>query len=240
MSKRVVCAYDQPHVSRTVAPPPKDAAKSPEWIVSAAATNDFDSQLSVYEGVESQHFDNSFDESDSLVSSIWELDSVDTTQSTNEHHRDLPLLSNLQSSQIISILNDKVAEPTLFDMLLPKSDRSFQPRKTRNDRLSLNRNYVACTLRSYPYMLLPDKALPSFIHPQCLLDITTDNGVSYKGLPGSLAVCGGIVQIYSHKTPSNTIFLWKAVKMEQERIAAQVRLKLCLNSKLQYANSDTW
>lgn len=126
------------------------------------------------------------------------------------NHKHLTLLSRLEA------LNRLVTQPVL------RAPRSFRPRQVRYRQLSLNRKFVICTLSAYPHMLLPGKGMPPFIHPRCLIQGSDPDGHVAQALPGPLATCAGIVALWSVKNRTNSVFVWRAIRAEQERLLEEV------------------
>lgn len=111
------------------------------------------------------------------------------------------------------ISNLDIMKALMFPEFNAKALKAFWPRRIRDNQFSLNKAYVLNTLRSLPSMLVPGKGQPPFIHPQCLT-----NGSP----PGPLATCAAIVQMMSVRNESNAVFIWKAIRMEQERLSSEV------------------
>lgn len=104
-----------------------------------------------------------------------------------------------------------------------RAPRAFRPRKVHLRQLFLNRKYVICTLSTYPYMMLPDKGVPPFIHPQFRInEVDRDGQLPQTSLPGPLATCAGIMAMWSVKNNNNSIFIWRAIRTEQERLSHEV------------------
>ncbi len=107
--------------------------------------------------------------------------------------------------------------------IIPRPSTAFQPRKIRSHRSSLNRHYVVCALRSYPFLILQNKiSTPPFIHPQTF-ELNGDDPTKYKTLPEPLAVCSGIMHMWSVKNKYNSVFIWNAIRTEQAKLSAEVR-----------------
>ena len=102
-----------------------------------------------------------------------------------------------------------------FDQLVPRIPKAFQARKVANRHFALNRSFVTCKLRSWPYLMLPNKGLPPFIHRHGAKKRTTRQD--------PIEICATIVQMCSMKNKDNAAFIWRTIKMEQERILAEVR-----------------
>ncbi|TAQ87225.1 hypothetical protein B7494_g4451 [Chlorociboria aeruginascens] len=90
-----------------------------------------------------------------------------------------------------------VLSPLDFDQIIPNAPKSFRPRHSHNNLLALNRSFVICTLRSYAYMIVPNKSLPPFIHPLCLVDVSGDYLMQQASLPKPLALCAAISVKYN-------------------------------------------
>lgn len=104
-----------------------------------------------------------------------------------------------------------------------RAPRVFWPRKVRYRQLSLNQKYAICTLRSYPHYLLPGKGMPPFIHPQCQIQkVSQDGRVAQTSIPEALAKCAGIIAMWSVKDKNNSVFIWRAIRSEQERLSKEV------------------
>lgn len=145
-------------------------------------------------------------------------------QPTYQYARTSPRLRYLEPRSTPEFPSPDIADAFFFDRITLKAPKSFAPRRVQGNQFSLNRKYVLCALQSYPYMILPGKkSLPPFIHPQCMVDIASGDGAVKRSLPGPLATCAAIVQMFSAKNESNAIFIWKAIRMEQERILTEVR-----------------
>ncbi|OKL57466.1 hypothetical protein UA08_06932 [Talaromyces atroroseus] len=101
----------------------------------------------------------------------------------------------------------------------PPVVRSFWPRKMPFRDLSLNRKYVLVNLSSYPRMMLPESkdSAPPFVHSQSLVKNLLDR----KFESDSLARCAGIVAMWSVKNKDNSVYIWRAIRSEQERIFQQ-------------------
>lgn len=119
-------------------------------------------------------------------------------------------------------MSNELLDTILFSQPIPRAQRSFGLRRVRGHQFSLSRQYVLCTLRSYPARILPGKTLPPFIHSQCMVDDPRNSRVGQKILPQPLANCAAIVQMWPVKNDSNSVFIWRAIRMEQERLSSEV------------------
>lgn len=104
-----------------------------------------------------------------------------------------------------------------------KAHKAFQPRKLWDHQFSLNKNFVLSALRSYPARILPGKKPPPFFHPECLVESLDARGEKQKVLPGALRNCAALVQWFQVKDETNAAFFWNTIRMEQERLWAEVR-----------------
>lgn len=212
--------------------------QSVEVALNSVSTLDFASQSAIWD-VNGPYdlSQQSVNESVELVSlnspSIveWNLEFQDVFPAHEDHAFAHPVYHHVRTSQ--QLQHFKAGSSTKFtsahhsyaplcNRITPKAPKSFTPRISETNQFSLNRKYVLSALRSYPYMILPGKSLPPFIHPQCAREIARGDGMGERSLLGPLATCAAIVQMFTAKTESNTIFIWKAIRMEQERISAEV------------------
>ncbi|KUJ12992.1 uncharacterized protein LY89DRAFT_197985 [Mollisia scopiformis] len=102
-----------------------------------------------------------------------------------------------------------------------RAPRAFKPKMVKHRQLSLNRKYVICTLRSYPQMLLPGKGPPPFLHPHCMEQEYDQSESAQTSLIDPLARCSGIVAMWSVKNKDNSSFIWRSIRMEQERLSEE-------------------
>ena len=120
--------------------------------------------------------------------------------------------------------NTEVVDTLTFEHLFPKPPKAFNPRTMRSHQFSLNREYMLCTLRSYPFMMVPGKTrtLPAFIHPQSLGYKRKNDRFLNNRLSSPLENCLAIVQMWSVKNKANAQLIWRTIRMEQERVLAEV------------------
>ncbi|RDW82486.1 hypothetical protein BP6252_03598 [Coleophoma cylindrospora] len=158
-----------------------------------------------------------------------DFESTSTDLSTMISHQPLRQLQHVtlpspmysEPSQNSSFLSELELYDSLpFDIIEPKFPKAFQPRRLLNQQISLNRRFIICTLRSYPSMLLSGTRLPPFIHPKFMVK-ASEHSSAERSLPGSLGMCLSIVNWYSVKNKENSEYIWRAIRMEQERISAQ-------------------
>ena len=94
--------------------------------------------------------------------------------------------------------------------------RSFDQRpnlKTGAQRIA---NLILHTLKSYPLMMLRDGTLPPFIHPHLISSAAENNNME------PLTNCISLVHMLSSRTHGSRKLFWKNVRMECERLCAEV------------------
>lgn len=151
--------------------------------------------------------------SEDVESSVVRTTSESTRRPLQHFHKEpSPIFTNFR-------VKDNGPHYGLYDQPAPKPLKAFTPRKFHKNQFSLNRNYILCTLPTYPSMLLPSNSdtPPPFIHPHFN---------NHKALPGPLATCAIIVRWISIKNEDNIKHIWGCIKMEIERICAQVRCSI--------------
>jgi hypothetical protein len=148
---------------------------------------------------------------------------------TSRNAQGPPQLSYSDPDPTTGFLDTDVEEIFMFNQLLPKPPRGFFVRAMRNHQLSLSRKYMITTLRSYPFTMLPGKSqkLPAFIHPQCLSYGSKDGRLARCSLSSPLENCLAIMQMWAVKNEANAAFIWKTIRMEQERLFSEVRRYAC-------------
>lgn len=95
--------------------------------------------------------------------------------------------------------------------------RSFNQRpkvKTGAQRIA---NLILHTLKSYPLMMLRDNTLPPFIHPHLVSSDAENNDME------PLTNCISLVHTLSNRIHGSRKLFWKNVRMECERLCADVR-----------------
>lgn len=105
--------------------------------------------------------------------------------------------------------------------LFPKPLRLFVPECFTKSRNPLIQRYILCTLRSYPVMMLRGQN-PPFIHPRTLFDNPGDYQSRQTFKAGPLAVCNELLQMFTMKNRDNVVQIWRAIRMEQERLLSEV------------------
>lgn len=143
---------------------------------------------------------------------------------SSQNNRDPLLLSYSEPNPSVPFLNSEVENIPTFDHLVPRPPRAFSPSTMRNHQSSLNMKYMIRTLRSYPFTMLPGKSrsLPAFIHPQCISYGSKHDGVIRNSLSSPLENCLAIMQMWSVKNEANATFIWRSIRMEQDRLYSEV------------------
>ena len=131
-----------------------------------------------------------------------------------------PIIDSLPPSSF-GHLSSGIMDASIRDRVVPKAPKLFGLHAVQSQRLSLNRDYVLCTLRSWPRMMLPGNSPPPFIHPYLW---TQDGRIAQDSLPKPLANCAAIMQMCSVKNESNVAIIWRAIRMEHERLSLEVWL----------------
>jgi hypothetical protein len=138
-------------------------------------------------------------------------------------HLSSALISNDPTrSPDFSFMDFSILSPSLWIEPVLRAPRAFLPKPLHYHQLSLNRKYVICAVSSYPQMLLPGKSMPPFMHPQCLVEEPDQEGRVTRSFPEPLAKCAGIVAMWSVKNRNNGVFIWRAIRAEQERLSEEV------------------
>ncbi|RAO65960.1 uncharacterized protein BHQ10_001972 [Talaromyces amestolkiae] len=106
--------------------------------------------------------------------------------------------------------------------LFPRPLRLFIPQCFAGSKSPLTQRYLLCTLRSYPVMMLRGQN-PPFIHPRTIFDEPEDFGPRRKMKAGPLAVCNELLQMFTMKNRDNVVQIWRAIRMEQERLLSECR-----------------
>ncbi|KAH8799790.1 hypothetical protein F5884DRAFT_117223 [Xylogone sp. PMI_703] len=96
--------------------------------------------------------------------------------------------------------------------------RVFRPRTFISTSSHRSSTFMIRVLRSYPRMMLRPGTFPPFIHPHYC-------GGSYDEiheptLTEPLAISKSIAQMFTSRTKQNTAFMWRTIRMEQERLLA--------------------
>lgn len=117
------------------------------------------------------------------------------------------------------------ASASPFDQMISELPIPFAIRWPDNKQFSLNRSYVLCTLKSYPYMLLPERDPPPFIHPHSAFGTyESSSGVVARRIrQPPLQNCAAIVRWHSVRDIDNTVFIGNTMRVETERLLKEVR-----------------
>lgn len=108
-----------------------------------------------------------------------------------------------------------ILSPNLLVHSISSSNlRAFDKRPRLNTSTQRTAKLIFHTLQSYPLMMLRDKTLPPFIHPQSL---SFENGDMEL-----LANCTSLVHMLGNNVQGNQKLFWRNVRMECERLCANV------------------
>ena len=121
------------------------------------------------------------------------------------------------TSQTIQV-QQAICSPDVSIQAIPTYTlRSFNRRpklKTGAQRIA---NLIFHTLKSYPLMMLRDNTLPPFIHPHLVSSDVENNDME------PLTNCISLVHMLSSRIHGSRKLFWKNVRMECERLCADVR-----------------
>ena len=100
----------------------------------------------------------------------------------------------------------------------------FLPRSFATKASSLTAKYLKAVLSSYPKLMIQNPALPPYVHPYFSNNVGDDFLCSKDKtyLPESLAICSSIVQMSLTKTRESHTFVWRTIRLEQERLFRKV------------------
>jgi hypothetical protein len=102
--------------------------------------------------------------------------------------------------------------PLIYPMI--NNFRALPTRKIVKTGSEMSVTFVRQILSSYPGMMLRKETFPPFIHSSYCL---------HGQMPQPLANCMSIVQMFSTRTPASNEFVWRTIRMEQERLWVEVR-----------------
>ena len=95
--------------------------------------------------------------------------------------------------------------------------RSFDQRPRLNTGAQRIANLILHTMKSYPLMMLRDNTLPPFIHPHLVSSDFKNNDME------PMANCMSLIHMLSSRINGSRKLFWKNVRMECERLYADVR-----------------
>jgi hypothetical protein len=117
------------------------------------------------------------------------------------------------------ILSPRTLSPPSLPLIPDCSMRSIGPRSLGKRSSQIGAAFLPCMLASYPAMMLRKETFPPFIH--CVRG--SESRHSNKSLPESLVNCMTIAQMFVTRGKETSKFMWRTIRMEQERIWLQVR-----------------
>lgn len=113
---------------------------------------------------------------------------------------------------------------------VPSTPQQFYMMRQRRAS-TLEAFLIAKSLRgqitSFIQMMTDTKTLPPFIYPPCryydeLTSCPSAFNMAHDCLPEPLAICHSILQMHAAKTAKTTAFVWRTIKMEQQRLYNEV------------------
>lgn len=104
------------------------------------------------------------------------------------------------------------SSPPIYPLI--NNFRALLARKIVKTGSEMSVTFVRQILSSYPGMMLRKETFPPFIHSSFSCD---------GQMPQPLANCMSIVQMFSTRTPASNEFVWRTIRMEQERLWVEVR-----------------
>lgn len=108
-----------------------------------------------------------------------------------------------------------------FDQMMIEPPQPFAV-KWFDKNFTLNRSFVLTTLKSYPFMMLPDQVPPPFIHQHFAFQESDNLSKGRKVRQPPLQNCVAIVRWYSVRDEDNTVFVGNTIRVEIERLLKEV------------------
>lgn len=148
---------------------------------------------------------------------LWDLQAID--DSSQYQFSDLSSLSYTSTPSEIHMAGLEQGPHSFNALTQPISSthlRAFDKRTGLNASTQKTAKLIFHTLQSYPLMMLRDKALPPFIHPQSLsIGIESDE-------MELLTNCISLVHMLGDNVKGNQKLFWRNVRTECGRICANV------------------
>lgn len=163
-----------------------------------------------------------FDDSTSSVNIDFDL--INKTLQESKSIDPADAANDSWSSEASPAVSQNVSSTDAYlNTIFPKAMRLFHLKSISGGKSSLHRSYLLCTLRSYPRMVLRGQT-PPFIHMHSFSDDLSGDLPSRSKLgPGPLDVCNELIQMYTLKNQDNVFRIWRAIRMEQDRLLKEVR-----------------
>ncbi len=100
----------------------------------------------------------------------------------------------------------------------------FLPRKFSAGSSLLTAKYLMAVLHSYPEFMMDNSSFPPYIHSYTPKSNGDDSNCNEDGerAQESLAICSSIVQMTLNKTRENHAFIWRTIRLEQQRLYEEV------------------
>jgi hypothetical protein len=99
-----------------------------------------------------------------------------------------------------------------------KSPKVLERRSLDSPQVPMASMMLGQIIASFPYMMTRKETFPPFIHPRC-----HDSSRGSSELPEILKDCMGLAHMFHTKTKESNKMFWRSVRMEQEKLYAQVR-----------------
>ena len=106
----------------------------------------------------------------------------------------------------------------------PGIPRLFLPRKFSTGSSLLTTKYLVAVLHSYPRFMMNNSIFPPYIHSYTPKSNGGDSNCNEdrKRTPESLAICSSIIQMALNKTRESHAFIWRTIRLEQQRLYEEV------------------
>lgn len=105
--------------------------------------------------------------------------------------------------------------------------RSLAPRYLRDTKVQTSALFLTRILGSYPDMMMRKENFPPFVH-----SITfAEHQDNKEFFPEALINCMSIAQIFANRKKETNKFMWRTIKMEQEKIWSEVRASVLPSAK---------
>lgn len=164
-------------------------------------------------------------------------------QISNDQSQHLDLLPTLNSSAVgnnvipqhnVERWNEHLPpDSTATIATMPSFDlRSFRKKPGIKGGAHTTATLMTQILTSYAGMMRDHASLPPFIHPSSLADIPGCETRSTE----SLTTCKSLMQLLGSGTPGSRKLVWKNVRLECERLYADVSTRTFLGEACGYAN----
>ena len=111
---------------------------------------------------------------------------------------------------------DDISYPIPLSMTTRDTMRSLEPRAQSKPSAKMSALFLNRIIGSYPAMMVRKETFPPFIHPH------TSSGDGAH-LPEPLLNCTRLAQMFVNRSKETSKFVWRTIKMEQERLWNDVK-----------------